>query len=333
MLNASVVEDLKKRGSIKDSDVLQLRAAFYEDAHIARSEAETLFDINDACPVQDPAWSGFFIEAITDFIVNQEKPAGYVTRANASWLIAQIAEDGKVQSKTELELLVNVIDKARWSPESLCRYVIDQVQAAVVSGSGPLRNGQHLAAGMITDGEVDLIRRALYAFGGDGNIAVTRSEAEALFDISDAIAEETPNAAWGELFSKAITNALMAASGYRGPTREEALRREQWLEERGELSLPNMLQSMVSKGIAGILGSYREQSAEERAIKRLERQRLEIITNEEITMAEAEWLAERIGRDGKLSANEIALLRFLKETSVKLHPVLTPLYARSDIAA
>ena len=30
------------------------------------------------------------------------------------------------------------------------------------------------------------MRRMLYAFGGDGNIAITRQEAEVLFDINDA---------------------------------------------------------------------------------------------------------------------------------------------------
>jgi hypothetical protein len=70
----------------------------------------------------------------------------------------------------------------------------------------------------------------LYAFGGDGNIAVTQQEASVLFDINDATAETENHPAWSDLFVKALANFLMATSGYQVPTRQEALRREAWLE-------------------------------------------------------------------------------------------------------
>ena len=62
------------------------------------------------------------------------------------------------------------------------------------------------------------------------NVAITRSEAELLFDIADATNEAENDPAWTDLFAKAIANAIMAASGYSAPNREEALRREAWLE-------------------------------------------------------------------------------------------------------
>ena len=37
----------------------------------------------------------------------------------------------------------------------------------------------------IAKAEVDLLRRILYAYGGDGNIAITRAEAEVLFRINE----------------------------------------------------------------------------------------------------------------------------------------------------
>jgi hypothetical protein len=44
---------------------------------------------------------------------------------------------------------------------------------------------------------------------------------------------------------------------------------------------------------------------------------------------EAGWLAERIGRDGRLHQNEKALLRFLKQESPRLHESLQPLLDRA----
>ncbi len=50
--------------------------------------------------------------------------------------------------------------------------------------------------------------------------------------------------------------------------------------------------------------------------------------SEKIDAVEAEWLVERIGRDGKLHANEIALIEFLKQESDDLHPSLQPLLSK-----
>lgn len=333
VLNAVSVDEILRRGSLTDADVKSLRAAFFNDGEIQPEEAETLFAINDACAVQHPDWVDFFVEAITDFIVNQAIPEGYVTADNAAWLISKIEKDGKVQTKTELDLILNVLDQARWSPASLVSFALEQVKHAVVSGEGPLRNGLNLEPGTITEGEVELIRRMIYAFGGDGNVAVTRAEAEIFFEINDAVSAAPINPAWTDLFVKAIANVLMASSGYAMPSREEALRAEAWLESRGDLAPGAFLAAMVRASLDSVGEAYREQSSEDRALARLERQRIEIITNEEITEGEAGWLAERIGRDGVITPNEQALLDYLREENPEIHPLLNELIDRFATAA
>lgn len=318
-------DEICARASVHSSDVLAMRKAYYGDAKITAEEADGLFRINACARVQDPAWHEFFIEAVTDYIVNCCEPEGYLNADNARWLIDRIGTDGIVESRTELELLVNVLDKARWAPESLARYALEQVRHAVIEGTGPLRAGQALETGRITDGEIELVRRILFAFAGDGNIAVTRSEAEILIDIDEAAGDSGGGPGWTDFFVKAMANCIMAASGYSVPTREEALRREAWLDRRGELSLENLVGAIADRGLAGIWDMYTEQSSEERALARLERQRIEIITAERVTEGEADWLAQRIGRDGRVTMNERALLQFLKQEHVKLNPALQTL--------
>lgn len=165
----------------------------------------------------------------------------------------------------------------------MVEFALDQVKTAVCDGNGPLRAGTQLQPGVVTDDDVELIRRVLYAFGGDGNIAITRKEAEILFEINDRITNSEENSAFTELFIKAISSCVMGASGYSIPSRQEMLRREAWLESRGDLSLGNMLSQAFQGGFAGIFALYQEQTAEQRALARLEQQRLEIITNQEIT--------------------------------------------------
>jgi hypothetical protein len=332
VLSAVSIAEIKARGSIKDADVLRVRRNYYDDGIITAEEADAIFALNDACPVQDPAWADCFIETITDYLVEQAEPQGYLTAENAQWLIDRIARDGRVETKTELELLVNVLDKARWAPQSLARFALEQVKTAAIDGTGPLRSGNTLKPGRVGEAEVDLLRRILYSFGGEGNIAVTRPEAEVLFDIDAATAGADNHPAWTDLFVKAIASAVMAASGYATPPREIALARDAWLDRRGDLSLDAMLGGMGS-GLNGLFGGYREQTEEERAIARLTQQKIEIVTHEAVTAAEAAWLSERIGSDGKLTPNERVLLAFLKAESPSIDPALRPLLERATVAA
>jgi len=331
VLNAVSIAEIKARGSIKDADVLKLRRNYYDDGSISADEAEVIFALNDACPVQDPAWADCFVETITDYLVEQAEPRGYVTAENAHWLIERIARDGQVGSKTELELLVNVLDKARWAPQSLVRFALEQVKRAVISGNGPLRSGKQLEPGVVSEADVDLLRRILYSAASDGSIAITRTEAEVLFEIDEASTGHDNHPAWTDLYVKAIANCVMAASGYAPPPREVALAREAWLDRRGELSLDAILNGMGS-GLKGLFGGYREQTAEERAIGQLTQQKVEIITREAVTPADARWLAERIGRDGRVTPNERALLMFLKTESPTIDPALRNLVEKSAVA-
>ena len=64
----------------------------------------------------------------------------------------------------------------------------------------------------------------------------------------------------------------------------------------------------------------------------LERQRIEIITNEEITEGEASWLVERLTRDDRLTPTELALIDYLRREATMLHPALVDLIRRTSAA-
>ena len=107
---------------------------------------------------------------------------------------------------------------------------------AVIDGTGPLRATGVTLINEISAEDLALLRRIVFAFGGDGNVAVTRAEADTLFAINDAVETGGPNPAWTDFFVKAIANAVMATSGFAVPSRDEALRQDVWLDERGDLS-------------------------------------------------------------------------------------------------
>jgi hypothetical protein len=322
------VADIASSKSITPLDVLELRQLVFRDGVVAAQEAEALFRVDEACTERCAEWAEFFVEAITDYIVHQEKPAGYVSAKNADWLIGAISHDGKVDTMTELEILVRVLEKAKFSTERLVAFTLSQVKHAVVEGQGPLLQGGQLVPGVIEKAEVDLLRRVLYAFGGDGNIAITRSEAEVLFEINDCVASARNDASWNDLFVKAIANFVMCASGYQAPTREEALRQENFLD-RADADIGGFMARMASTGGREMLAAYRlsvDIDADWEARNQWDgvcRRRAERVDN-----VEARWLAERIGKDGRLQENELALVKFIKETSPSIHPELRPLFEK-----
>ncbi len=319
------VRKIAEQGTISKDDVLALRREVFGDGVVAEQEAEMLFGLNEACKAQDEMWGEFFAEALTDYLVNQAEPEGYVSESNAKWLMKQVARDGVVDTQTELDLIVSVLDKAQSSPESLVAFALEEVKRGVLEGEGPVGRGRDLSPGIVGEAEVELLRKILYAFGGDGNIAITKAEAEVLFDLNDATVEADNHPSWSDLFVKAVANFLMATSDYMVPTRQEALRREDWLEERDGIG--GFMSKMLSGGLKGIWHAYKRDEDVERYARLFGRENM-IPHNERITGVEADWLVNRIGRDGTFHENEKALITFIKEESPDIHPTLLPLIER-----
>ena len=311
------LQRMAEAGHISAEDVLTLRRKVFADGVVHAREAEWLFALNDACQGNAPEWPAFFVEALVDYTVHQAQPHGYVSPENGQWLVDRISRDGKVKTGTELELLLKVLEEARSSPDSLVGFALKQVRVAVVEGSGPVRSGQSLQPGRIGKPEVELLRRILYAYGGSGNIAVTRTEAEVLFEINDATRTADNDPDWADLFVKALADHLLSNHGHDVPPREVALARAQWLDEPSG----GFLRSMVS-GLTGIWQAYRQPDAWE---ERLEEQKDAIRSAERISTEEARWLADRLERYRELRDHEIALIAFLAEESTEIDPALRPL--------
>ncbi len=318
---AAMIKDNK----ITAGDVRNLRRTMFQDEVVSKVEAETLFALDEAVAEKCHEWHEFFVEALVDFTVNQMEPRGYVNDENAHWLMRCISRDNAVETATELELLVRILEKAKSSTGFLVKCALEQVSLAVIEGRGVVRGGESLQPGVIGKAEVDLLRRILYAFGGDGNVAITRTEAEILFDLNDKTIEAENHPSWSDLFVKAVTNFLMAASGYTVPNRGVAMREEEWLAAGHQADVSGFFSKMFSGGMKGIMQAYSGAGVEDTWRERNEEMDKRIASAEEITADEAEWLAGRIGRDGVVHQNEQALLDFIKEESPKIHPALKEL--------
>ncbi|MCX9147550.1 hypothetical protein [Erythrobacter sp. WG] len=204
----AIAEAAAADGQITAEGILALRREGWGDGIITRAEAEALFALNNALAERSPEWCDFFVEAIGEFVLNATPPRLQCSLEEAEWLIGQIDHDGVVDSVVELETMVRIIERAENVPERLKTYVLDQIERAVLTGTGPTRCGGHLSATHISAAECRIIRRVIFASGGCAPAAVSRFEAEMLFRLKDATLPEENAAEWDDLFIDGVANFL-----------------------------------------------------------------------------------------------------------------------------
>lgn len=280
------------------AETLALRRAVWPDGNISAQEAGILFELNRTSNAPSAEWVDFFVEAVTAYLVEQAEPRGYVSEENAAWLMHAIDHDGRIDTLAELELLVKVIERAENVPDSLKAYALEQIRHAVLHGEGPTRCGNGLQPGTIGTSEVRLLRRVLYAAGGDAPAHISRAEAELLFELKDATLAGANAPEWQTLFVQAISLHLMTNQRFRALTRQDAQRLHAFMADTSA-----GIGSFFGR-MAGSLGSI---PAEAPATDP------EPAPEDGLTASEQEWLQAMVSGDGKLDPLERALLKALAE--------------------
>jgi hypothetical protein len=208
--------------AVATADLVQLRRQGNPEQAISCAEAEALLSLDRIQKNSAASWRDFIADAIADHLMSVE-PAGIITPEKADWLIAALAPAGVIETITAIETLLRAMEAAREVPASLAAFAIGQAQAAIIKGEGPTI-GPRLHFSRVIDGEdTALLYRILIAAGGADGVAVSREEAEALFDLHDATARLTNDPAFDGLFYRAIAHHALHASGEEVAPRQIAL--------------------------------------------------------------------------------------------------------------
>lgn len=296
-------------GYVSAADVQFLRRMVFKDGIVSAAELDRLFTLGERAPDGDPEWAQFFEEAACDFYLNQEEPRGYFTAHEFETLRARATRDGSIASALELRLLVGLLEKAVGTPAEMRAFVLEQMRTRFAKG------------GKIGKEDVDLARRFIFSLGGDGAIDVTRDEAELILDINDAGAGDDPS--WAEFFVKSLANHLMAHTGYKALSREEATRLHEFASDT-RVNVGGVFSKMLAGGLAG----FRKDGPSLAAQRNAERNAA-AAEAERITAPETDWLVERISRDGRLADNELALVRYVQSLGAELPPKLKAIVERA----
>lgn len=296
-------------GAISAEEILALRGAGWADGRMDPEEAESLFLANDALRNPGPDWCDFFVEALGEFVVNTVEPRGYVDQVMGDELVSRIDRDGRVKTMAELELLVRVLEKSLSVPDSLKAYALRQIEDIVLSGDGPTRAGALDPKG-INEVECRLLRRMIFAAGGDRPAAASRAEAEMLFRLKDATLYEVNAPEWDRLFVQGVGSYLLGFGGREPLSRERAADLEAFMNRPGagiggflRRMLGSDVDAETSKGFSSLLSITPQlpddaDDAEEAA---------------RLTEGEELWLLDHIDADEELDPLEKALLQFIAE--------------------
>jgi hypothetical protein len=139
--------------------------------------------------------------------------------------------DAGIETASDFANLIARIESSPETDSRLAAAALAAVRAGVITGEGPTTAGRIHFSRAIDPVDTATIRRILLA----GNTAVTRAEADALFDIHEAALERTDHGAFDDLLVKAIAHHVLGEAGKRVPPRETALDAEIALAEWADL--------------------------------------------------------------------------------------------------
>jgi hypothetical protein len=321
MTLAEALSALDGKATLDPDDAIAIRRIVYGgDCAIGQDEADALFRINADAGTVSREWRDLYIEAMADFVVHQQNPAGYVDDAKTAWLLSAISRKNRVR-EDELEMLIHVLEAADQTPEKLSAFVLGLVETLLMRGF------EH--DGTLAPANIERLSRVLFASGGDGAYAVTRHEAEALFDMNDALKGAAVDPAWTDLFVRAVGNAVMYEARW-AADRDREKRDEAWIADVSTHPYRRIGAQLASgNALAAVADGFRQLGHWDFMNHDLE----PVEAGDEamearaqaVTADEAHWLVALLRRDGRLDANEKALVEFLRANAASVDPSLQAL--------
>jgi len=290
----TLADQLAADGAVSAEEALEVRKAVFPDGVVSREEAEMLVALAARVANTDEAWTHAFVEAISDHVLQAGAYPGHVDEATTSWLVTRLGQDGP--RETEVAAVLKILERAESAPEYLSTFARSRISAL-------------LAGHPVGPAEVELVRRCMFASAGSGRIAVTEAEARWLFALDAESDGRDNDPSWRDVFVKGVLNYLMARQAPALLEAKDMMARQAWLEA-------------PTSGVVGIFGGMFKGGWKDKVRSSDQVEGWEghyAAANDaaeayaKLTLAEAAWAVGMTREDGKLTANEKALLAEIRE--------------------
>jgi len=304
---ADLARNAAADGVVTEAEILQLRQSGWADGRMNREEAEAVFAAQHALTAPSEGWSDFFVEAIRNFVLMGTEPRGYASEDEARWLIAQVQADGRVCSMTELELLVQIIEKAVNVPLTLKDYVLGVIEREVLTGTGPTRCGGELSDTHVSEAEARIIRRVIFGSAGHRPAGVSSVEAEMLFRVKNKTLGSENAPEFKTLFVQGVGNYLMGHASTNAQLSHERARELEAFIADNKADFGRFMGAMARSApnaFGVVFGRKSPLDADHDDM---------VAEAAEITGVEQAWLDAQIAANGEVDSYDRALLEFLAE--------------------
>jgi len=306
-----------------------LRRAIYGKGEATRADLENLI-ARGRMAGADPEFSALIADVAADVLVRQVDPPGYVTEADAAWLLARLNEGGGLACRAEFEMLKGVIAHAVSVPPALTAFAVREVEKAILTGRRDATGGVDHEPGVVTREDVEALRALAFAPTRGSSLHVDKATAEALFDIAHATATAANDPQFPDFFARAVGNYLMGVAFSGTPDRAEVLRHEAELEKPSGLGafFSAMARAPSRAEVADALESVEGEEEDAYLRQNLETER-RIAEAAKVGGDQARWVIAHLTRGGPLTEAEKRLLRFLAEEAASTPPELAALLDRA----
>lgn len=104
---------IEREGDIDADLVRRLRFDLFRGDALSQDEADALLSIERTVRPDCPEWRDFFIDAIVDFLIWQQRPSGVLNEFQAEWLVSQA---DATRTFTAFATLVATLEEAHRTP-------------------------------------------------------------------------------------------------------------------------------------------------------------------------------------------------------------------------
>lgn len=299
--------------ALDEQTVLTFRRDIYGKGGATKADLARLLAAGRAADAISPGFVDLLGEVATDVLVNDVEPPKHIQQTDADWFVDLLSKNGGLANRAEYDMLTRVIRNAVSVPWGLATFAVAQIERAIIAGAA-----RH-PSGVVTQAALDALRTVVYAATEGSSLHVTRDSAEALFRMADALADSA-DPAFDELFAQAIGNYVMGVAFRWRSSAGERKQADRWLDSPAPSLGEFMSSSLDFNRLTddGLTDAFDNQSEE-----------AELASAEKIDASEAAWLIARLNRDGKISAAEKRLLRFIRDESPAIDPALAALIAKA----